>query len=54
MIAYMKELHYAGVFNNQSSAKSDFSLSISDMFQDYVDWLRSFSPKIYTTYINGY
>jgi hypothetical protein len=27
MIKYMKELHY-GVFNNQSSAKSDFSLSI--------------------------
>jgi hypothetical protein len=27
MIKYMKELHY-GVFNNQSCAKSDFSLSI--------------------------
>jgi hypothetical protein len=27
MITYMKELHY-GVFNNQSCAKSDFSLSI--------------------------
>jgi hypothetical protein len=28
MITYMKELHY-GVFNNQSCAKSDFSLSIN-------------------------
>jgi hypothetical protein len=28
MITYMKELHY-GVFNNQSCAKSDFSLSIA-------------------------
>jgi hypothetical protein len=27
MITYIKELHY-GVFNNQSCAKSDFSLSI--------------------------
>jgi hypothetical protein len=27
MTTYMKELHY-GVFNNQSCAKSDFSLSI--------------------------
>jgi hypothetical protein len=27
MITYTKELHY-GVFNNQSCAKSDFSLSI--------------------------
>jgi hypothetical protein len=28
MTTYMKELHY-GVFNNQSCAKSDFSLSIN-------------------------